>query len=277
MRALLRVVARPARHDAPSAALRALLFAPLLLAATGAQALFDDTEARARIDALRRQVAMAQQGIDERIAKIETEIRDRHALIDLAGQIEALRGDIARMRGHAEVLANQIETTEKRQRDFYLDVDTRLRKLEQAREAAAAAATAAAAKPPAEPVTAAEETKAYEAALNQFKLANYPLAIAALQGLMVTYPNSKLAPNAQYWIGMSHAAQRDYKSAIAAQQKVLTSWPEDPKAPDAMMNIGTSQEAMGDRRGAQRTFETLVDKYPASPAAATAKQRLQKR
>ena len=89
----------------------------------------------------------------------------------------------------------------------------------------------------------------------------------------MTYPNGKLAPNAQYWIGMAYAAQRDYKNSIGAQQKLLASWPEDAKAPDAMLNIATSQEAMGDRRGAQKTLEALLVKYPASQAAVSAKQR----
>lgn len=243
----------------------------LCVAGTAAQAaLFDDEEARARIEALRRQTAATQQAVDERLAKIEAEVRDRRALVDLAGQIDALKADLARMRGQVEVLLNQAETADKRQKDLYLDIDTRLRKLEQAREAAAAV-------PPADAPPSPEETKAYEAALNQFKLGNYPLAVSALQGLLVTYPNSKLAPNAQYWIGMAHAAQRDYKNAIVAQQKVITVWPNDPKAPDAMLNIATSQEAMGDRRGAQKTLEGLLEKYPASQAAASAKQRLQKR
>ena len=73
----------------------------------------------------------------------------------------------------------------------------------------------------------AAEAKAYEAALNQFKLGNYPLAISAFQGFLVTYPSSKLAPSAQYWIGNAHFAQRDYKQAVAAQQKVLAAWPDD--------------------------------------------------
>jgi len=173
------------------------------------------------------------------------------------------------MRGQVEVLANQIETADKRQKDLYVDIDTRLRKLEQAKEQAAAAE-----KPPADGAPPPAEAKAYEAALNQFKLGIYPLAISAFQGFLVTYPQSKLAPSAQYWIGNAHFAQRDYKQAIAAQQKVLSSWPEDAKAPDAMLNIATSQEALGDRRGAQKTLEALLAKYPASPAAASAKQRL---
>lgn len=257
---------------------RAALVAVLLCAAgpVAHAALFDDEEARARIEALRKQTAATQQAVDERLAKIEAEVRDRRALVDLASQIDALKADLARMRGQIEVLLNQSETSEKRQKDLYLDIDTRLRKLEKDKEAAAAAA-AAAATPPADAPPSPEETKAYEAALNQFKLGNYPLAVSALQGMLVTYPNSKLAPNAQYWIGMAHAAQREYKNAILAQQKVLTAWPNDAKAPDAMLNIANSQEALGDRRGAQKTLEGLLEKYPTSQAAASAKQRLQKR
>ncbi len=238
-------------------------------ASAASAALFDDEEARARVEALRRQVAASQQSVDERLARIETEVRDRRALVDLAGQIEGLKTDLARMRGQIEVLLNQSETADKRQKDLYLDIDTRLRKLEQPRENVADKG----ADTPASP----EETKAYEAALNQFKLGNYPLAISALQGLQVTYPNGRLAPNAQYWIGMAYAAQRDYRNAIAAQQKVIAAWPEDPKAPDAMLNIANSQESLSDRRGAQKTLEGLVERYPASQAATSAKQRLQKR
>ena len=254
---------------------RAALVAVLLCAAgpVAHAALFDDEEARARIEALRKQTAATQQAVDERLAKIEAEVRDRRALVDLASQIDALKADLARMRGQIEVLLNQSETSEKRQKDLYLDIDTRLRRLEKDKEAAAAAAVT----PPADAPPSPEETKAYEAALNQFKLGNYPLAVSALQGMLVTYPNSKLAPNAQYWIGMAHAAQREYKNAILAQQKVLTAWPNDAKAPDAMLNIANSQEALGDRRGAQKTLEGLLEKYPTSQAAASAKQRLQKR
>src|SRR5436190_903434 len=88
------------------------------------------------------------------------------------------------------------------------------RRIERLREQAAAQPPA----PPAPAPASAEgeaspaETRAYQAALDQFKLGNYALAVAAMQGFLVTYPNSSLAPNAQYWIGMAHSGQRDYKS-----------------------------------------------------------------
>jgi len=259
------------------------LFACLLvcvgIAPAFAQGLFDDNEARRRVEALRQQVSESQRLVEERLSKIESAVgasTDRSAVLELANQIESLRGEIARMRGQLEVATHQVEVSDKRQKDLYVDIDTRLRRLEQAQEQAAAAA---AAQPPpaaaaAEPEQSPGELRAYQAALDQFKLGNYSLAVSAMQGFLVTYPRSSLAPNAQYWIGMAHSGQRDYKSAIAAQRKVLSAWPDSDKAPDALLSIASSQETMGDRKNAQQTLQELIAKYPQSSAAASAKQRI---
>jgi tol-pal system protein YbgF len=254
-------------------AARAVLAAAALSAATGAaaQGLFDDNEARRRVELLRQSIESSQRTMDERMTKLEGAATDRGALIELSGQLEALRGDISRMRGQVEVMSNQIEIADKRQKDLYLDIDTRLRKLEQSREQQAAASDKPAA---AEAEAGPAETKAYQAALDQFKLGNYAAAVTSMQGFMTTYPSSSLAPNAQYWIGMAHSGQRDYKSAIAAQRKLLAAWPDNPKAPDAMLSIASAQETMGSRGEAQKTLQELIARYPGSSASVSARQRL---
>ena len=119
------------------------VLASALAAPAAAQGLFDDNEARRRIEILRGQLNDHTRSVEERLAKIESAVSgatDRSAILELASQIESMRGEIARMRGQVEVLANQAEMAERRQKDLYLDIDTRLRKLEQAQEQAAAAA-----------------------------------------------------------------------------------------------------------------------------------------
>lgn len=252
-----------------------LLLAGCSLAASAlAQGLFDDTEARRRIEAMRKQIEANQKTADERLARVESaaaSAADRSAILELASQIEALRSEIARMRGQVEVVAHQVETAERRQKDLYLDIDTRLRKLEQGREQQAAVPGGPGA-PPAE-ITPAEQ-RAYQAALDQFKLGNYPLAVSAMQGFLITYPSSALAPNAQYWVGMAYSGQRDYKNAIAAQRQMLAAWPNSEKAPDSMLSIASAQETMGDRRAAQATLHELIARFPASNAAASAQRRI---
>lgn len=248
----------------------AVFSAGMLAAPAFAQGLFDDAEARRRIEVLRQQIEANQRTLDERFSRIESAATDRGAIIELSGQINAMRDELARMRGQVEVLSHQAELAEKRQKDLYLDIDTRLRRLEQAQETTGSATPAPAAQK--DPTEA--ENKAYTAALDQFKLGNYSLAVSAMQGFLVTYPSSPLAPNAQYWIGMAHSGQRDYKSAIAAQRKLLSDWPDSPKAPDALLSIASAQETMGDRAAARKSLEDLIAKYPASSSAASAKQRL---
>jgi len=245
--------------------LHAALFLGLCLAAGSARAgMFDDDEARRDIAALRAQVGGSQQAIDERLAKIESMLQDR--AIETAKLIDELKQELARMRGQVEVQTNQIDTLDRRQKDLYVDLDARLRKLEasaQAQEKQAASAPDPAA-----------EAKAYEAALNQFKLGNYQSSVAAFQNFLATYADSQQVSSAQYWIGNAYYALRDYKMAVAAQQKLLASWPTSAKAPDAMLNIASCQSEMGETKGARETLQALLKKYPGTPAADQAKQRL---
>jgi tol-pal system protein YbgF len=242
--------------------LHAILLLGLCLAAGAARAgVFDDEEARNAISALRVRVEANQKAAEERLARIETLVQDRS--IDLARQIDELKQELARMRGQIEVQAHQLETLDRRQKDLYVDLDARLRKLEASAQEKQAVAS--------DPVA---EGKAYEAALNQFKLGNYQASIAAFQSFLTAFPESQQVSSAQYWIGNAYYALRDYKTAIAAQQKVLASWPDSAKAPDAMLNIASCQAEMGQTRMARETLQALQKKYPGTPAAEQAKQRL---
>ena len=244
--------------------LRAALLLGLCLAAGAARAgVFDDDEARKAIANLRVQVEANQKAAEERLAKIESQLQDRS--IDSARQIDELKQELARLRGDLEVQGHQIETLDRRQKDLYVDLDARLRKLESGAKTQEKQAAAV------DPVA---EGKAYEAALNQFKLGNYQGSIAAFQSFLAAYPDSQQASSAQYWIGNGYYALRDYKSAITAQQKVLTSWPDSAKAPDAMLNIASCQAKLGETRAARETLNSLLKKYPNAAAAAEAKQRL---
>jgi tol-pal system protein YbgF len=233
-----------------------------VLAPLPAFALFGDEEARKGVADLQKRVEAQQQTLQ----RIEREVTDKRPIIELSNLIDSLRQDIAKLQGQIEVLANRIDGLDKRQKDLYVDLDTRVRKFEQGQAEKEKAAQAAAA-----------EQQAYEAGLAQFKANNYGAAIQSLQSFMASYPQSPLAPSAQYWIGNAYYALRDYKNAIAAQQKVIATWPDSAKASDALLNIASSQAEAGDANGSRNTLRTLVSKYPNTPAAEQAKQRLAKK
>ncbi|HUL40535.1 MAG TPA: tol-pal system protein YbgF [Burkholderiales bacterium] len=254
-----------------------LFSAALVAAAAGCAGLTTDDEARRRIDQQQQQIVELQtqnHALETRVMRLEQAAKNQ-GLLDLLTQIQALKVDLDKLRGQIEVQANDIESIEKRQKDFYVDLDTRLRRLEQSSQTLAPAPETGGAKPGKPGGANAEtETKSYETAYNLFKAGNYAGAVTAFQNFIKEYPSSNLASSAQYWIGNAYFAQRDFKNAIASQQKLLDVYPDSSKAPDAMLNIASSQQELGNDTAAKKTLKELIAKYPVSDAADKAKKRL---
>ncbi len=216
-------------------------------------ALFGDDEARRAILDVRTKVDAMQQ------SKAETS-----AVLDLSNQNEQLRQEIARLNGQIEVLTNELANVQQRQKDFYTDLDNRLRKLEPQNVSVDGQ----------DALVGQSEQRSYDDALALFKSGDYKKAGAAFTDFVQRYPQSAYAPSAQYWVGNALYAQRDYRNAISAQQSLVKKYPDNPKAADAMLNIASSYMEMKDRTAAKKTLESLVAKYPNTPAAQTAKERL---
>ena len=233
-------------------------------------------------DVARKQVAEQAKRIDalsQQLARIEDSLKSLSATnpaLELSQQLERLREEMTQLRGQIEVLGNENQAAAKRQRDMYVDLDARMKRLEQSPAAAAPAATAAGATAGAvaAPQASDPETRAYEAAQNQRKIGNYPAAIAGFQNFIAQYPKSPLAHRAQYWIGDCQYNLRDFKSAIASQQKLIANYTDSASVPDALLNIASSRLELGDAAGAKRTLDGLVTRYPASEAAEKARRRL---
>ena len=246
----------------------------LLLTLFGAQqahaGLFDDEEARRQVNDLSAKV-------NERVDTLS------RAQIELVNQIQALREENAKLRGQAETLQYELESAKKRQQDFYVDLDGRLRKLETtAPSTAEASSSAEGGTPPADAVgkkaasDPAAEAQEYEAALNLFKANKLKDSANAFEAFAKAHPDSTLTPNAYYWQGNALAAQRDCKRAIDAYRAVTNKWSQHPKAPDALIGVASCQQELGDAKSARTTLEAVIIKYPDSAAATTAKQRLKK-
>ncbi len=255
-----------------------------------------DEDARREVKELRAELDKRDRDVDGRILKLDESIKNL-GIIQLLNQIEQLNAEISKLRGQIEVLANQNDQLTKRQKDFYLDIDTRLRKLEGLPADAAPAATAVSAPvvvppagaaispgpasnapttPPA-PVTAAmreQENRAYDVGSNLFKRGDYLAATRAFQTFMKDFPSSGLVPNAQYWIGISYFNLRDYANARSSQEALLSLYPESSKAPDAMLAIASVMIESGDNGSARNMLEDIIARYPASDAAGKARTRL---
>lgn len=255
---------------------------------------------------LARQLQALQQlaeSLNVRITRLEGVIQQNQQLLGLLKEVETLKAEVAKMRGEAEVQVHQMDTLGKRQNDLYVDLDQRIAELAKVARPAppepvavvapppSPVPAAPAASPPSPPPPAAAspaiaaapaspqldpliESRTYETALNHFREANYAAAIAGFRGFLKAYPDSALAPNAQYWIGYSYYAMKDYKTALAHQQKLVAAYPTSAKVPDALLNIATNQIGLDNLEGARKTLEELVAKHPGTNAASLASRRL---
>ncbi len=228
-----------------------------------AQAIFSDSEARKQIVELRTELTRSGETLRQRVDGIAKN------QLDFANQIETLRADVARLTGQIEVLTNSLEAAHKRQQDFYVDLDNRLRKLE-----AASAAAAAPQEPVAPKADPQAEMRDYDAALGLFRDGQYKEAQAAFEGFIATYPKAAMLPNATYWLGSSLYQQKQFGKAAEIFGKVAATWPNDPKAPDALLARANAQVEAKDVKGAIQTLQFLVDQYPASATAETARSRI---
>lgn len=267
--------------------------------------MFDDDEARKQIAAQQQVITEMRnqaQALEVRTIKLEDALSDQPAL-ELQNQIEGLRVDLNKLQGQIEVLSNENDSIQKRQKDFYIDLDTRLRRMERPEEPRASgsaasphyASEAAGTSEPDEvpeaqtptpsaaapisipPASDGGDSRAYDAAYDLFKVGKYKEAISHFNQFIKNYPGSSFAPSAHYWIGNSYYALRDFRSAISTQEKLIKTFPDSSKAPDAMLNIASSQQEMNNKAAAKKTLDALIARYPGSDAAGRARQRLANR
>jgi tol-pal system protein YbgF len=240
-----------------------------LLIVLPAQAqLFADDDARKAILQLRQQITAMEKELQHKDAEMAARLDRLDAAqrnqLELVNQIEALRQENARLRGQVETLTNEVATQQKRSRDLYTDLDTRLKKLEPTSmtvDGKTASVDRA-------------ELAAYETPLGLFRAGDFRGSLPGFQQFVTRYPQSAYAPAAQYWIGSAQFALKDYKGAIAAHQALVDRYPDSPRVPDALLSMAESQVQLGDRKSANRTLTRIIKDYPETEAARIAKQRL---
>lgn len=247
--------------------------AGLLLSVSAQAGLFDDEEARKQILQLRTQLADTQRTLDARIGELEAQARNR-SIIDLFNQVEILKTEFARLRGQIELLQNEMENTQKRQRDLYVDLDGRLRKMEalQAEQAARAAAAAAAAATPPPAASMPPGVVGPTAPTGATPAGAIDPGRAMPPGAVVAPPAAidPVAEQRAYDQGLDHFRAGRFAEAVTAFQVFTRNFPRSTLVPSAQYWIGNSLYATRDFRGAISTQRQLIAQYPDSAKASDA-------
>jgi tol-pal system protein YbgF len=248
--------------------------------------------------------------LSERVARLEQQQGNAQANIELVNQINALQAQMQNLQGKLEELQHALDETRNRSKEQYLDLDSRLGRLEGRNPAASpapsapapvgqlpdvslggpgaspataapsgataaanpAAAAAAASAPPA--ASAEDPKSAYDQAFNALKDGRYAEAARRFQAFIEQYPNHELTPNAYYWLGESYYVTQNYPISMETFRKLLALYPNSQKAQDALLKIGYCQYELKQWSQAEATFNQVLQKYPNTVVANLAQGRL---
>jgi tol-pal system protein YbgF len=118
--------------------------------------------------------------------------------------------------------------------------------------------------------------KLYAGALTLYSGRDYQQAAVKFKEFVATYPDHKLAGNAQYWIGECYYSQKRFAEAADEFAKVEKVYPASPKVPAALFKRGLSLAELKNMPEARAALQRVVDSYPQSEEAAKSRERLER-
>jgi tol-pal system protein YbgF len=230
--------------------------------------LFSDDDARQKIELLESRIVTMEETL-----KQQTDA-SRESMINLQGQLEELASELRVIRGKDEELAHGMQDADKRQKDFYIDLDTRLRNFESVGSVVPPENSSSPETLMHDPDDPAPENRAYEKGYSLFKAGSHVEAVKTFREFISQFPQSVHVQNAYYWLGKSKIVLKDYKGAQSTYEMLLQNFPGFHKAADAFFNLAESKSELKLNDEAQKTLQQLVAKYPGSEASAKAKKLL---
>ena len=96
---------------------------------------------------------------------------------------------------------------------------------------------------------------------------DYALAEQSFRDFLRKYPDEKLVPDAQYWLGESLFQRQRYRDAAESFLAVSTKFEHSGKAPDALLRLGQSLAALNQKEAACATLAEVGRKFPRASAS----------
>ena len=218
------------------------------------------------------------QQVEARVDRVE-KVVSNNSLMELAASVERLEQENRELRNQVETLDFKLDENAKRQREQYLDLDTRMQGVETAGVAAVGAVSVmdgGTLRAGELPVPGGTDRANYQASFELLKQGRYDDAGKAFGQFLVAFPESSLADNAQYWYAETHYVQQRYQQALPEFEKVVKIYPQSRKIPDALLKIGYCNYELQRWDSARGALTRVAGEYPETTAARLANQRLER-
>jgi tol-pal system protein YbgF len=216
--------------------------------------------------------------LDQRLQAIER-VMENQSLVQLTQQVDSLERRADELQGKSEMLGHEATTTSERQRQLYADLDERIQNLEasaMARPDETSVMDGGTLQQGELPVPGGSDRDNYKVALELLREERYDQSAASFSQFLVTFPGSKLASNAQYWLAESYYASNQFERALADFAVVIEKYPDSSKVPDALLKMGYCNYSLGRWDDARSTLSRVQSEYPTTTAARLADQYLKR-
>jgi tol-pal system protein YbgF len=201
--------------------------------------------------------------LEQKVAALETKLRGL-GNADVLGQLEGIEKRERDVRGQLEKVGYDLESAQRRQRQLYRDLDSRLQNLE----------TSGSSKP-ASSSSSASAADGYQSAFGKLKNGEIDTAIASFQAFLAENPDSELAGNAHYWLGEAHYVKREYSKAGGEFATVVNQHESSTKVKDALLKLGYVKYEQKEFKSAREILSKVMDDFPGTTVASLADQRIQ--
>jgi tol-pal system protein YbgF len=202
---------------------------------------------------------------------------------DTLADIQALKYEIANLRGMVEEQAHEITRLKQQQTENYLDLDKRIGSLSSGAATTTRSPTnTPQVTTPSNPVVTSltppatsgmSDTEVYTAAYDLLRQRQYDAAIAAFNDYLTRFPRGSYAGNSYYWLGEIYLLKDDLAQARSWFDKLLIEFPQDRKIPDTQFKLGKVYHLMGNN---DQAHQLLTEAAAGSgDAARLARQYLQ--
>jgi len=214
--------------------------------------------------------------LEQRAERVDRQLENLN-LVRVAESVDGVEAKLRELRGEVERLNYELESSKRRERQLYLDIDKRLQRLEQSGVGALAGGTVTDGSTQvsaAEVASDPEIQKAYGTAFDLLKAGKFDAAIRSFRGFLSDHPSSVYADNAQYWLGEAYYVKREYGPAKQAFSEMMSRYPDSPKVPDSLLKLAYIDYEQGRYADARATLQRVLEEHPNASAASLARQRL---
>jgi len=251
---------------------------------------------REQVNSLEQSLVRQGEALAELRQKLNAEQEGAGRLEKVTKQVGSLRERLHSLEGSAEVNGHELERIGRMLdkevsslRSTVTQLESRLSELEkevtrlaQAQQAADRQAQQAASEQPAKEETAQTEPegpadkRAYDAAYEDLRQGDHAQAITGFRRFLETYPESRFADNAQYWLGEAYYVRGRYERALEAFRQVASNFPESDKKPAALLKQGYAYYELEDYRNARKVLLRVAREYEDGRVGELARKRLER-